>query len=233
MKNLPFIILLALSMGVTSCGDEENGGPEVSVTHDPGFFGAVELITSSNITIQWAFDWSVVVDGRENDVNDTEVFVSGGTLIIRENGSIHHDQHITIFTPFLFSIKTLGSSNVSGDFEVVDTTPIYVYSYGSGNIDLQFDTANFMVIKHFGSGDVIISGQANKTDLELTGSGWIRTFGVPTLTSIINLTGSGNAEVHVADDLDVVLSGSGNVHYKGHPNINSQISGSGQIIDAN
>ena len=43
----------------------------------------------------------------------------------------------------------------------------------------------------------------------------------------------GDAEVRVANRLDVRISGSGDVFYKGQPEINDIITGSGDVIDAN
>ncbi|HEY8936280.1 MAG TPA: DUF2807 domain-containing protein, partial [Cyclobacteriaceae bacterium] len=46
----------------------------------------------------------------------------------------------------------------------------------------------------------------------------------------IHISGSGNVEINVKDDLDAHISGSGSISYKGNPShVNSDASGSGSI----
>ena len=49
----------------------------------------------------------------------------------------------------------------------------------------------------------------------------------------IEITGSGNASVHVLELLKVRITGSGDVFYKGFPELDIDISGSGDVRDAN
>ena len=49
----------------------------------------------------------------------------------------------------------------------------------------------------------------------------------------VTISGSGDAEVTVSDDLDVKITGSGDVYYKGNPDLDVNITGSGEVINAN
>ena len=92
--------------------------------------------------------------------------------------------------------------------------------------------------------DLAISGSGNiealsefdieSESVDLSGSGKLKLFKVIGQDCNVALSGSGNVEVNVQNELVVDLSGSGNVYYKGVPNsIQSDISGSGSVIDAN
>ena len=69
--------------------------------------------------------------------------------------------------------------------------------------------------------------------VSLTGSGSF--FGFPLAASgcQVDIYGSGECEISVHNDLDVVIEGSGNVYYKGTPMIHTDISGSGRVLNAN
>ncbi len=46
----------------------------------------------------------------------------------------------------------------------------------------------------------------------------------------VRISGSGNVEINVKDELDATISGSGSVSYKGSPSkVNSNASGSGKV----
>jgi len=84
-----------------------------------------------------------------------------------------------------------------------------------------------------GTGSIEAGGIAENFSINVIGSGNI--FGFPLLTQFCNVEveGSGNVEVTVAQELEVNISGSGNVSYQGDPDIDANISGSGTLIDAN
>ena len=231
MKTYILFFGILLTTALISCEDD-SGGPPTTAIYDLEPFSRIELETSSNISVYQANYFQVIVDGRESDVNDTDVYLQGDLLVIREHGSIHPDQHISIYTPSILELNAYGSSYIYGETEIIQTIPFNLHSYGSGDIDVYIDT-DIVNIKNFGSGDILLSGQSAITDIDLTGSGWVRSFTMPTEISNVFLSGSGSAEVNVDVDLDVLLTGSGNVYYKGHPLLDLQISGSGKVQDAN
>lgn len=224
-------ILLVFTLGLISCEDDFSG-PPTTATYDLPSFSRIELETVSNISVYQSSVFQVIVEGRESDVNDTEVFVSGDLLVIREHGSIHPDQHITIYVPAILELDSYGSSYIYGETEFTQTIPLNIHDFGSGDIDF-FIRTDVVNVRNTGSGDIILSGKADILDVELTGSGWVRSFLMPAEIANIFLSGSGSAEVTVDVDLDVVLSGSGDVFYKGHPLVDITVTGSGHVEDVN
>jgi hypothetical protein len=231
MKNAGLLFLLTLTLGISSCEEEYSGDPLI-VTYDTVPFERIELETSSHIRIIQANYYQVVVDGRENDVYDTEVIVSGNVLIIQEHGNIDPGQVISIFVPEIQQLDSYGSSEIYGESQFRQNGNMAIRSFGSGEIDMYVDTDNLDILIS-GSGNIYLEGLADNVDLDLTGSGWAKTFILSSDFSDVYISGSGSAEVTVDNDLDVNISGSGDVYYKGHPQINSTISGSGKVINAN
>jgi len=105
---------------------------------------------------------------------------------------------------------------------------------GEGNIIAQndFNLANLNVILT-GVGDIILKGETFTFDILLNGVGNVKSFNFHADTCEVTLTGVGDAEVFVNDELKVTLTGVGNVYYKGQPSITANITGAGSIIDAN
>ncbi len=231
MKTILIPILLLLVLGLVSCEDDFSGPPTIA-TYDLTPFNRIELETASNISVYQSSIFQVVVEGRESDVNDTDVFVSGDLLVIREHGSIHPDQHISIYLPGILELNAYGSSYIYGETEFSQAIPFGINDFGSGDIDFYIDT-DIVNVRNTGSGDVILSGKSDILDVDLTGSGWVRSFLMPAEIANIFLSGSGSTEVTVDVDLDVVLSGSGNVFYKGLPTLDLIISGSGKVEHVN
>lgn len=231
MKNITFLLIIAITIGISSCDEDYSGDPLV-VTYDTVPFDRIELETSSDIRIIQANYFQVIVDGRENDVYDTEVIVVDNLLIIREHGNIDPQQVISIYLPDFNQLENYGSSEIYGESQFQQNGNMALRTFGSGNIDMYVDVDNLDILIT-GSGDTYVEGQADDLDIEITGSGWARSFNLPADFTNVRISGSGSAEVTCDNDLDVNISGSGNVHYKGHPQINSTITGSGKVINAN
>jgi hypothetical protein len=85
-----------------------------------------------------------------------------------------------------------------------------------------------------GVGDYVLSGDyQEELTILLTGVGNVSAFDLEVGTCYITITGVGDCEVNVKDQLDVSISGVGNIHYIGNPSITSSITGMGALIDAN
>jgi len=81
-----------------------------------------------------------------------------------------------------------------------------------------------------GSGTIKASGSAKETKVDITGSGELQAGDLEVGICRVRITGSGEVEINVKDDLDANISGSGTVNYKGNPNhVNGHSSGSGHV----
>ena len=138
---------------------------------------------------------------------------------------------IFITIPEIRELTIAGSGEIFGEnvFLVEDAE---LRISGSGNMDLAMEGDDFEVAIT-GSGNIKLEGLADELDIKITGSGDIAAFKLDALRARIEITGSGNAEVQVQDELDVKISGSGDVRYKGTPSLDINISGSGRVVDAN
>ena len=85
-----------------------------------------------------------------------------------------------------------------------------------------------------GVGDFILSGDyQDELAIFLTGVGTVKAFDLEVGTCNISITGVGDCEVNVKNELIVNITGVGDIYYKGDPSIDQSIAGVGRLIDAN
>ena len=80
-----------------------------------------------------------------------------------------------------------------------------------------------------GSGDVDANGHLDALDAAVDGSGDLDLSDVVAQSARVNLSGSGDADVHAVRTLAVVVSCSGDVSYAGEPQLTRDVSGSGDV----
>lgn len=109
-----------------------------------------------------------------------------------------------------------------------------VSSQGSGDIYVAgaFNDNSGFVAAISGSANIAMEkGSADHFTLHSFGSGSFKSFGFTATTADITISGSGNAEMGIAQQLKAKIRDSGNIYYKGDPAVvEIDISGSGKII---
>lgn len=244
MKSVHIVLGLVVSSVVFfgSCGKDSmcvsgDGNLEtrrISVAS----FTEIDLQEAATVIIHQGNEYDVEVTGQSNIIDILETDVSGDRWEIEFNKNCAKDYDLTIdiTIPILEKVVLSGSGTVRiDDFEANNLLDLKVS--GSGDIYMN----SFTNLEHF---NALISGSGNITayktipsvnnsDLQISGSGNIRTFNINAQNTDILISGSGNIETTTQSSLDVRISGSGNVYYKGYPGINTDISGSGNLLNAN
>ena len=229
-------VALLLLNGCNKDSNRIGGNRQVSTItiEDLSRFSGVIHEGAGNINIVKGNDPRVVVSGESNIINQFRFTVSGNDLFIdsRDCYSAHDPINITITTPELDKMETSGSSNVFSA-DLFEADQLSVTLFGAGNISLRHNTRQNTKLRLEGSGNIILEGSGNTSELRIIGSGNFETFAYPVQECTAIIEGSGNCSVTVEDQLNVEITGSGNVFYKGNPVINTKISGSGSVINAN
>ena len=243
MKN-PFLFLLSFALvllahpGCIVDGDgpywncESGTGPVVDVAPDLPNFTGVRLEADARVFITQGDNFEVMARGEENIIERLQLNVQNDTWTIGFSQCVkNYDLEIYITMPVIDLLSISGSGEITGE-TFFDTEDIVLRISGSGKmcLGLYSETIDGKIS---GSGEVELEGDAEFLDFGISGSGDLKAFGLIAGKADINISGSGDAAVHVLDVLDVSISGSGNVYYKGSPILNVTISGSGDVIDAN
>jgi hypothetical protein len=197
-------------------------------------FHSVSLTTVGNVLIGHSAQQSVNVTVDDNIMPFITTTVSGGVLVIGSNQSVSlsdFDLTVNIAMPELRAITLNGVGNLTGLSQFAgDTLNLTINGVGNIVCDADMYLLNSTI---GGVGNLIVSGQATRHVASLASVGNLESFGLMSDTALVTVSGQGNAEVNVADYLNVSISGAGSVLYRGQPNIDVFITGSGSVIDAN
>jgi len=194
-------------------------------------FVAVYSQGSFEIFITPGESGTVRIEAEENIHSKINVEVENNTLIIgSKNGHcINESKSVKIYvtTKSLEAINNSGSGRMEASgFE---SDHFNAKMSGSGEIELELVVDELKADLH-GSGEMTLEGTTRKSNIEVSGSGSVKAGDLIQQICFIDMYGSGEAFVNVAQLLDVEVSGSGKVYYRGGASVESRISGSGSVI---
>ncbi len=216
-KLLPFLVVLVLLLpGCAFIQDipaRVKGSGIIATETRPALdFTQVSLEGSADVNISFGDFESVTVIAEDNIVSLIETNVLNHKLVIKTK-------------PFM-SFSATKSVIINVTMKTLDRVSIS----GSGKIDILDYAGDAFKVDLPGSGNINISGVANRIDIFVGGSGNILANNLQTKSAVVNLRGSGNVTVYASDSLDATISGSGDIQYSGNPQmVNKKITGSGNI----
>lgn len=236
-----FTVCLFLILG-TGCGLSDDEGLFKCMEGEGGIiteelflneFSKIKLKTSGDVYLTQGDVQKVLVEGQQNIIHQLDLDVNGDTWEIEFDDCVKDYEQLRFYItiPEIKELNISGSGMIYGenDFDLGD---IRLRISGSGDIDI-IGEAEDIDSKISGAGKIKLAGYSERFKLNISGSGDYRAFDLDTQDGDIKISGSGEAEVTVNDELDVEISGSGDVYYKGQPALRLDISGSGDVIDAN
>jgi Putative auto-transporter adhesin, head GIN domain len=101
---------------------------------------------------------------------------------------------------------------------------------GSGDLTIENVHEDHFLINVSGSGSVKASGNANRVNLTIGGSGEINAFGLIAASASARVGGQGSIKVFVTENLDASIRGVGQIVFLGTPpSVQKHIEGIGQI----
>ena len=246
MKQLQWMLFASvITLTASSCfvniNDEDGffgscidgAGPIVTRELTVAPFEGIELPISGDVFLTQGPEQKVIVEGKDNIIDEIELDVQNGIWKIEFNRCVRDIDLLRVFitVPDLTRIRVSGSGDVVSEntFVIQD---LEIDIPGSGNVDLSLD-ADDLDIDIPGSGRLTLEGLADETKYRISGSGDVHAFNLECRVADISVPGSGDLEVFVTELLKVCISGSGDVFYRGDPALDISISGSGDVIDAN
>ncbi len=227
------IALLAGACHVGSRAENREPGPETSRTFQVGAFDKLAVSGPYEVNVVTGGGPGVSAKGGSNLLDETEVLVENGTLVIRpkKRNGIHFSWSdgkavFTVNATALRGAAIAGSGGVNvdkvaGDFEG-DVA-------GSGDLKLASVAGGKIKLAIAGSGGVSAAGKADSVDLSIAGSGDIDTRGLASRAAEVSIAGSGNVTANASDSADVSIMGSGDVEVTGGAKCSVSKAGSGSV----
>jgi hypothetical protein len=259
MKNVIIKICLftCIVYGFTSCyyehGNVRGYGNSIEYDVDISYANGVELNGSMDVEIIPSDTFMVVIVAQENIANLMVIETIGDIIKIDYRPRINiiptDVAKLVLYMPELYSIVLNGSGDIyihdeyeqdadmefkingSGDMKIgtIICDKIETTINGSGDINANFICNELETVVR-GSGNIDYKGNAAKHTIRISGSGDVDAFDLLSLSTYINISGSGDTFVWAEEYLEIFISGSGNVTYKGNPQVIIDIPGSGNVI---
>ncbi|WP_420578551.1 head GIN domain-containing protein [Ekhidna sp.] len=118
------------------------------------------------------------------------------------------------------SMKDIQSLNVNGNGKIIaensiSSKELILTNSGSGTLDLDIKGKNLAIINS-GSGLTKVTGYADSANVTLSGYGKIEAFKLDLKSAKATLTGSGDIEMNVKDNLKANVYGGGTILFKGN-----------------
>jgi Putative auto-transporter adhesin, head GIN domain len=214
--NMKMMCLPVLCLGLMSfngCNFIGIHGSGVAKTESRAVtsFSKIELAGSPDVEVTIGPATSVSVTADDNLLPIIETKVEGDTLKIGSKQSYN----TTLGVKVKITVPALDGASVSG----------------SGDIHVKGLKAADLEAGVTGSGDVTLTGVADRLHAQITGSGDLRAGDFAAKSVRVTVTGSGDATVQATEELDASVTGSGDVHYSGHPSkVRKTVTGSGDIV---
>ncbi len=232
MRRSHAIALIAGTLLLSSCAVDcvtGTGAPVVRTLQVPAFTGIL-VDGALDVHVTRGSTASVTVEGQAELVDLVATEVRNGTWRIYTSKCYSTDAQfvVRIQVPQMDRIELKGSGQVRAD-SVLSGPKAFLLVKGSGDITVNELHVKQLMVSLRGSGDIAVSGTAERFDAELEGSGDIQAQDLAAAQAEIVVQGSGDATITAIKDLDASILGSGNIRYRGQPKVISRIEGSGMV----
>lgn len=229
---------IAATAGLAACseGRAESSGPTVGRTYPVGGFTGIEVAGPFDVKVTTGKAVSVAASGPQKLLDETEVAVRDGKLVIRPrrkgwfgsmNWTSNQPSSFTISVPALDSVEVAGSGDI--DVDRVAGQRFKGAIAGSGNLRLPQVAVNELGLAIAGSGGITVAGQAQKASFEVAGSGDVDASALRAAEAEAEIAGSGNIRANVSGTARASIAGSGDIDIRGGARCQSSKAGSGEI----
>jgi len=231
------LILVVTILFITSCTAQnykrvKGNGNIIHKTKNVGSFEKIGISGAFDIYLVKGNEGELDIKIEDNLLPYLITEVDGGKLKIKwkKGTSISTRKGVVITVQFnnINAVALSGSGDVISKSRI-DTDHFETSVSGSGDMDLEV-FSNSLKASVSGSGDVVLKGATKKFVAAVAGSGDISAKNLNADKAEVKVSGSGDIELSVKDELKARVSGSGDVTYRGNPRIQDfKVSGSGDV----
>lgn len=240
MKKASLLALsVAITMSIIGCNPKSvligNGVIITDSITNPSPFTKIQVSGIYAIILEPSPNYSVVIEGDENIIQQIEKSISDNTLFVNTDQNSRVDIQskteltIRISAPSFQQITTKGFGTVSSLNPIVNTENLEINNSGASLVTLVVN-ANSLTLNNSGVGNMQIEGKTNKLQVAQSGAGNMDLSNLISNSCNIDVSGVGNAAVFVTDEIKATISGVGNITVTGNPKTKSdKISGMGKV----
>ena len=248
-QKLVLFLLIVATLSLLSCGSTEfpltynsirgSGNLVTVLIEDLGPFNAVTLNTIGDVNLTY-------VPGSENTVEVTidhnlvrfiTTEVTNGVLLIDlktpQEVKVSGQKLTVDITMNGLSKLVLGENGVGTiktDSSYFQVSEVELELAGVGDMELDLTVTELLTSTLTGTGDLTLTGFAQRHILTHEAVGTVHTYGFVTDTCILVSNSESNIEVEVQEYLNATINNIGNVYYRGNPAIDTSGTGPGLLM---
>jgi len=217
--GLIFGLLMVVSF-FWGCSKNENAvdndqivgsGRLVSESRSGGTFTGIQVTNFAKVFITQDTVESLRIESDDNIIGSVQTTLNGATLVVglRDGSYGHVTVNVYASMKNIRLLESIGTADFSA-VNLIDT--------------------DSLICKITGTGNVTLAGKTNYEKVQITGTGNIQNSNLLSSLCSITISGTGNVQVHVTQQLDATIAGTGNITYDGNPAvIHQSITGIGVI----
>jgi lipopolysaccharide export system protein LptA len=183
-------------------------------------FNKIDLKGNAKVILTEGDKEEAKIEVKNLDLKDVITEVKNNTLYIYQKDKKYSDNStLNIY----ISYQKLEGIYIGGVIDLLTNSVILsdkleLKCSGVGKVVMKIDTKELFVSSS-GSGKLAVSGKTNYQSIEISGSGKFKGYELQSNTSKVNISGVGDVELNVTQELSANISGMGNITYKGNPPI--------------
>jgi hypothetical protein len=192
-------------------------------------FTGIDVGGAFNVEVTCGKETKIEVLADDNLLEDIGTSVRGSTLYIetKQNISPRTKIRIHITTPNVDDVQSSGASDIV--LNNVSNEKLHIETSGAGSVKASVKTDKLSV-ETSGAGNVVLSGNAETFSIETSGAADVKARDLKTKNARIDVSGAGDVELSVSNELNVTVSGAGDIRYYGSPKtVSKEVSGAGSV----
>lgn len=216
-------LCLAASLSIPSYLAAQVNTPDIKGVSD------FDLSIACELTLKQGDKPSLQITGDEDALSEIYFRSFGDQLVIKSHKRNQHkeDVQITLVVPDLNKLSLSGVVDLTTPTEV-NFSNLRLDVSGVANIELNLKSQKFS-LDASGVLKAKIIGETKDMKLEISGTGNLNASDFKSYSCDVNISGMGDAEINVSEELEAEVSGMGKIAYTGHPRVNANTSGFGRI----
>ncbi|MFY7999084.1 MAG: head GIN domain-containing protein [Candidatus Kapaibacteriota bacterium] len=208
---------------------KKGSGVERTEIREASKFIGIDVGGAFDVEVVCGKEPAIEITADDNLLEDITTTVRGNTLYIetKQNISPKTKLRLRIATQNLEDVQSSGASDLI--IKGVNNDKLSISTSGAGSVKASVKTGKLSV-ETSGAGNVDISGSANTLDVETSGAAEIKARDLQVKNARIEVSGAGDVEVRVSEELNVSVSGAGDIRYYGNPKtVSKEVSGAGSV----
>jgi hypothetical protein len=223
MKNLKYITILLLCLGITSYADGQfrktvyGNNKVVKKERDPGTFTGIKVSTGIDVYLTQGDKMGMVVEADENLHEYILTEVNNGILHVYTDANIRDAEMKRVYVTMkeINSVSTTSAGDIIGETPV-KTESLDISASSAGNVKLEI-YARKIEADASSSGDLTLTGETDILNANLSSAGDLNAFNLKTREADVTVSSAGDADIYVTERLTARASSAGDVNYKGDP----------------